>query len=196
MGERMMKIYGKISWAVAIIALVSCTPQETEQQLQPSQQEQGKAHSRPQASPQDKIYEVSEEDIEQAMGQTIYVPVYSHIQYFDGRRVFNLAVTLSVRNTDLAKPITITSVRYYDSEGKLVRQYLSNHLPLAPMASAEFFVAQQDTTGGIGANFIVEWIAAELVTEPVVEAVMIGMAGTPQGISFISPGRVIKHLSP
>jgi hypothetical protein len=47
--------------------------------------------------------------------------------------------------------------------------------------------------GGSGANFIVEWTAATTVSEPVVEAVMIS-AQAGQGISFLSPGRVIKRF--
>jgi hypothetical protein len=37
----------------------------------------------------------------------------------------------------------------------------------------------------------VEWVAEKEISEPVVEAVMIGTEST-QGISFISPGKVIK----
>ena len=35
-------------------------------------------------------------------GQTIYVPAYSHVYHGDRQQPFQLAVTLSVRNTDLA----------------------------------------------------------------------------------------------
>jgi len=51
------------------------------------------------------------------------------------------------------------------------------------MATAEFFVKEQDTSGGSGANFIVKWTAQQGVTKPVVEAVMISTAFH-QGISF------------
>ncbi len=44
-------------------------------------------------------------------GQTVYVPVYSHIYYGDrDNHVMLLAATLSIRNIDLAKTITILSV--------------------------------------------------------------------------------------
>ena len=59
------------------------------------------------------------------------------------------------------------------------------------MASTDFVVRRTDTSGGLGANFIVEWVAEKEVSEPVIEAVMIGAEST-QGISFVSPGRVIK----
>jgi len=37
--------------------------------------------------------------------------------------------------------------------------------------AAEFFVKEQDTSGGSG-NFIVKWTAQQGVTKPVVEAVI------------------------
>ena len=60
------------------------------------------------------------------------------------------------------------------------------------MASTHFFVSQADTRGGVGGNFIVQWAANKLVNEPVIEAVMAGSTGT-QGMSFVSPGRVIER---
>jgi hypothetical protein len=126
-----------------------------------------------------------------AYGQTIYVPAYSHIYYQNHRRVINLATTLSIRNTDLQNPLTITAVRYYDSEGKLVRHYIEQPLRLGPMASKAYVVEVNDTSGGSGANFIVEWGSDQAITQPVMEAVMISTAST-QGISFVTTGRVLK----
>lgn len=137
----------------------------------------------------------TEGDGNQIVGQTIYVPVYSHIYTRDKSRVINLSATLSIRNTDAQNPISIASVRYYGTNGALVREYLNKAISLAPMASTDFVVAEDDTSGGAGANFIVEWSAGVEVTEPVVEAVMISTAQQ-QGISFVSAGRVIKDRTP
>jgi len=126
------------------------------------------------------------------MGQTIYVPVYSHIYYENQKKVLYLSATLSIRNTDLSNPIIITSVRYYDTGGKLIKQYLEDPVELRSLASTDFVVERTDTSGGLGANFIVDWIARKEVSEPVVEAVMISAVSS-QGISFVSPGRVIKN---
>ncbi len=134
-------------------------------------------------------------DRNQIVGQTIYVPIYSHIYIRDKSRILNLTATLSIRNTDARNPIRITSARYYGTHGVLVREYLNEPLILAPMASTDFVVAEDDTSGGSGANFIVEWGAGVEVTEPVVEAVMISTASQ-QGISFVSIGRVIKVFTP
>ncbi|WP_084696322.1 DUF3124 domain-containing protein [Salisaeta longa] len=130
---------------------------------------------------------------QQAVAQTVYVPAYSYI-YFnltDRPQVIDLAVTLSVRNTSINRPITLTSVTYHDSEGTWVRQYLDAPQTLAPLASTAFVVAKDDRTGGAGANFIVEWEADAPVAPPVIESVMISTQSA-LGISFTSPGRVIR----
>jgi len=171
-----------------ILALISCASRQVEQQ----------DSSRP--APVREESKVSterdvKEDGSQILGQTIYVPIYSHIYIRDKSRVINLTATLSIRNTDAQNPIRITSARYYGTNGALVREYVNEPLRLAPMASTDFVVAEDDTSGGAGANFIVEWGASIEVTEPVVEAVMISTASQ-QGISFVSTGRVIKRRAP
>ncbi len=129
---------------------------------------------------------------EAVVGQTIYVPVYSHIFFRDQGREIDLAVTLSVRNTDPERPVTVTGVRYHDSDGRLVRRYLDAPVALPPLASRAYVVEEADRTGGVGASFVVAWAAETAVSPPVAEAVMIGTAGS-QGISFVSPGRVVER---
>jgi hypothetical protein len=167
-----------------LLALTSCASQETERQ---AASQSTPVRTQPTTS--------TEGDENQIVGQTIYVPVYSHIYIRDKSRVINLAATLSIRNTDAQNPIRINSARYYDTNGNHLREYVNGHLRLAPMASTEFVVAEDDTSGGAGANFIVEWSAGIEVTAPVVEAVMISTASQ-QGISFVSAGRVIKDRAP
>jgi len=58
------------------------------------------------------------------------------------------------------------------------------------MASIYFYVKASDTTGGWGANFLVEWKSEKEVSQPIIESLMTGMRGT-HSVSFISPGRVI-----
>lgn len=125
-------------------------------------------------------------------GQTIYVPAYSHIYHGDRQQPFQLAVTLSVRNTDPVHAITLVAVDYFDSDGKLLKHYLEKEMKLNGMASAEFIVKESDRTGGLGANFVVVWKSQEKVSEPIVETVMIGTLSQ-QGISFTSRGRPIKE---
>lgn len=130
-------------------------------------------------------------------GQTLYVPVYSHISHgnLDGRgkpSELLLSSMLSLRNTDLAGTVTVTSARYYDTEGKLLREYLPKPLVLGPMGSAELFVEHKDKTGGSGANFVVEWKADKPLNPPLVETVNAYFFGT-QSVAFTSPGRPIIH---
>jgi hypothetical protein len=130
-----------------------------------------------------------------AAGQTVYVPVYSQIPIGDRGNLFDLAVTLTVRNTDRGRAIVISAVRYYDRDGRLVRDHVKAPLRVAPMASADFFVRERDASGGSSASFLVEWVADARVSNPVVQAVMIGSAGN-QGISFLSEGRVLEERTP
>jgi len=134
-------------------------------------------------------------DFRAAAGQRVYVPVYSHVFTSDDARPFRLAVTLSVRNTDSDRPIVLTSVRYFDRDGQLVRDFLESPLRFSPLATMDFFVEESDSSGGSSASFLLEWAAETPVTSPVVEAVMIGTAST-QGISFVSPGRVVSGQMP
>jgi hypothetical protein len=182
MRHHLVNLYAHIYIVVAVILLVSCTSTSIPLNSQPNTHQ---AISSQKTVTLDKNFQI-------AMGQTIYVPIYSHIYHHNRQEIFNLAATLSIRNTDLEKPIILTSVRYYDSEGKLVKQYLESPIQLDALASTDFFIKKNDTSGGSGANFIVEWVASTKVSEPIIEAVMIG-TDSQQGISFTSPGKVIKN---
>jgi hypothetical protein len=127
-------------------------------------------------------------------GQTLYVPVYAYVYHLNSQNnAIPLSATLSIHNTDRTFPIVITTVDYYDMNGHRLRGYVENPVRLDPLASTEVFIEARDVTGGSGANFIVEWGAEQQVSEPVVEAVLISTAST-QGISLISPGRVIFEV--
>lgn len=120
-------------------------------------------------------------------GQTVYVPVYSHI-YSQGGEPHLLEVTVSIRNTDPERGIRLREVRYFDTRGTLVKNYLDGTLELEPLETVEFLVEAQDTQGGSGANFIITWDAGEPVYQPIIEAVMVGLTKE-HSISFITPAR-------
>ncbi|WP_224982209.1 DUF3124 domain-containing protein [Geomonas agri] len=124
-------------------------------------------------------------------GQTVYVPVYSNV--FSGPRSlpYQLAATLSIRNTDMDSWLRITAIDYYDTSGKLLRRYQDKPLSLAPLASTYVHIEEKDVAGGFGANFIVKWQSDRTINAPIIESVMIG-ATSGQGISFVSPGQVIR----
>ena len=96
-----------------------------------------------------------------------------------------------IRNTDPDHQITILSVDYYDSDGKLLKHYLKQPERLNPMASTRYIVSESDKSGGSGANFIVKWKSESEVNEPIIEGVMIGTKAQ-QGISFLSRSRSIR----
>ena len=124
-------------------------------------------------------------------GQTLYVPVYSHIHLKTQDRTFNLATTVSIRNTDQERAIVLSTIDYIDNSGELVRRHLEEPRRVDPLASTSVVIEELDAAGGLGANFIVEWSAAEPVTPPVVESIMISTRSS-LGISFTSPARVLS----
>ncbi len=124
----------------------------------------------------------------------VYVSVYSSIYLGleSEPLMVNLAATVSVRNVSDAHPLILTHARYYDSAGKAVRDYVTEPGELGPMATVEYVVKRDDTAGGPGANFVIEWAGPKDMDEPIVEAVMIGQSGH-AGFSFISMGKTIQR---
>lgn len=133
------------------------------------------------------------EDLTKAFAETIYVPAYSRIFSFPDRSEL-LAATLTVHNIDPLTPLTVTKVDYHGEDGKLLKSILDAPLRLEPLGSASFLVPSNDTTGGVGANFLVEWSADQGALSPLTEAVMVTGPGTP-GPSFTSRGRVISRTA-
>ena len=127
--------------------------------------------------------------IEIVDGQTVYIPVYSHV-YADGGRPHLLETTLSIRNLDPNRAISIKSVKYFDTRGALVKEYLNDVMRLGPLETTAFLVEKRDTRGGSGANFIVVWDSKEPVYEPLIEAILVGFSEG-NSISFASPGRAL-----
>jgi hypothetical protein len=130
--------------------------------------------------------------VQRWLAQTVYVPIYSHI-YADSRfkdKPFQLTAIVSIRNTDMEHSLTLHTVDYYDSNGKLLSHYLKKALVIAPLASTRYIVPEADTTGGSGAKFIIEWKSDRAVTEPIIEGVMIGTK-MQQGISFVTRSQVL-----
>jgi len=126
-------------------------------------------------------------------GTIVYVPVYSslYLGVSTRARTVDLAATVSVRNTSSLHPITIQWVRYYDSSGTQVRDYLDKPAALPPLASVEFVIQRSDAAGGPGANFLIQWDGPVNVDEPLIEAVMVGQSAS-AGVSFTSRGQVVR----
>lgn len=133
---------------------------------------------------------IAQNNPELSSKQSIYVPVYSHIYFGNRERAFLLTVTLSIRNIDPQKSMKIVAVDYYETQGKLLKKFLTTPVTLGPLESIRYIIPEKEKVGGSGANFIVQWESETLMNSPIVESIMIG-AQSGQGISFTSRGKVI-----
>ena len=127
-------------------------------------------------------------------GQSVYVPVYSHIYQGDQENPIYLAVTLSIRNVDPKQPITVLYADYHNSNGALLKRFQDGPVQLPPSSSMRYVVAESDKAGGSGAFFKVAWQSVDLINPPILESIMIGTKSQ-QGISFTSRGQVILEAT-
>ncbi len=109
-----------------------------------------------------------------SLGQMLYLPIYSHIWYGEvndkGQPMKALvSVSVSIRNTDPAKSIRVTSAQYFDTDGKKLREYLPSPKTIGPMGTYEIFVPRSDDSGGSGANFVIAWKSDTPASPPIVE---------------------------
>ena len=116
-----------------------------------------------------------------------YLPVYSHIYYFQEHRTFDLTITASIRNISATDTIYILQADYYNTSGENIRKYLKSPIYLRPMETVEIIIGEDDREGGSGANFVFEWAVQNANNPPLFEAVMISTYGQ-QGLSFSTRG--------
>lgn len=119
---------------------------------------------------------------ERSKGETLYLPIYSHIWHGevgrDGKPARTLvSVSVSIRNTDPAHAIRITSAQYYDTDGKKLKEYFQKPVVIGPMGTRELFISRSDDTGGSGANFVVVWNSDAAVSPPIVQGVHVDLPG-------------------
>ena len=126
---------------------------------------------------------------------TVYVPAYSSLRMGNGRPTVLFAVTLSIHNTSETRSLVLHRIDYFGTSGDLIQHHLQAPLTLRPLQTTEAFIPVQDDRGGTGANFIVEWRSDGPITEPVIEAVMVGEVGT-QGYAFVTQGRPLRPHRP
>jgi len=123
-----------------------------------------------------------------AIHQDVYVPAYSNLYYESDFRKTYFTVILSLRNTTFADSIYFDRIEYYDSNGKLLREFIKEVLVLRPMESIEYIIESPDKEGGAGANFVVSYLGrSNLKNPPYIEAIMLGNISN-YGFSFSSPG--------
>ena len=109
-----------------------------------------------------------------SLGQTLYLPIYSHIWHGEvnskGQPMKTLvSISVSIRNTDPVKSIRIAFAQYFDTDGKKLREYVPSPKIIGPMGTYELFIPRRDDTGGSGANFLIPWKSDAPVSPPIVE---------------------------
>lgn len=128
-------------------------------------------------------------------GQSVYLPLYSHLWHGDmkeGRPLRDpLSVLVSIRNTDPQQALKITSARYYATQGKPLREFVSTPVTVAPLGTLELFIERKESEGGSGANFIVNWQSATPINPPMIQGVHADY-GTSRAVTFITEGRVLR----
>lgn len=121
--------------------------------------------------------------------QTVYAPVYQKVVIDERGRELTLTTELSLRNVDPARAVELLSVALYDSQGRLIKQYLPKPAILPPLATRRIH-AQPARQGG-GGCFLVRWRGPAGVNPPLIQTLMMGTAGQ-QGISLMSEGRPLR----
>jgi len=117
-----------------------------------------------------------------------YLSVYSQIYSQSDRTTHDLTATVSMHNTNSRDTIYINKAEYFDTDGNSIRTYFDRTIFVAPMATVQIIIDEEDTSGGTGANFIFDWMIKSQSNEPFFEAVMISTSGQ-QGLSFKTDGK-------
>ena len=115
-------------------------------------------------------------------GQTLYLPIYSHMLYGNLGKSGKassvlLSALVSVRNTDPTRALRVLSARYFDTQGKLIAERVARPAVIPPLGTLELFVELNDASGGSGANFIIKWDADQPINPPLVESLHANMDG-------------------
>lgn len=130
-------------------------------------------------------------------GQTLYLSVYSKIWHGDlvikGKLPLEyfLSALISVRNTSLKTPIRVLSARYYNTEGKLLNEFVPKPITVGAMGTYELFIERKESEGGSGANFVIQWDSVVPANPPIVEAVHADISG-PRTLSFVTLARPVQ----
>lgn len=116
-----------------------------------------------------------------------YLSVYSQIYQRTEQHLYDLTVTVSIRNISSVDSVFILRADYFNTNGELIRTYFNNPVYVKPLETIEIVIDEADKHGGTGGNFIFEWATPKGIHEPLFEAVMISTTGQ-QGLSFTTQG--------
>lgn len=142
-------------------------------------------------------WKIKSADLKQLKGDTTmesastYLSVYPQVFNVEESTTQALTATVSMRNTSREDTIFISSAKYYNTKGELIRVYFDYPIYLLPLETDQIIIAHKDNEGGTGANFIFDWQKKEDTSDPIFEAVMLSTYGQ-QGISFTTQGVRIR----
>jgi hypothetical protein len=128
-------------------------------------------------------------------GQLIYLPVYSNMPHdYNNQKYFtDMSAFAAIHNTDLTNKITVTQVLYFNTDGKLIHDYLSGKPKIiSPLATIDFYIPFEDKNG-TGANFLIEWKSDKPVNEPLIETITANLT-TNQSAAFVNQGKIIREI--
>lgn len=137
------------------------------------------------------------EDASLTKGQMLYLPIYSSIWHGDTHPIkgkpmkSNMSALVSIRNTSMKTAIKVLSARYYNTDGKLIREFVNPPKSVSPLGTLELFIEKSEAEGGSGANFLIQREAAADTNAPIVEAVHIDNQPS-RPYSFITSAHVIQ----
>lgn len=127
-------------------------------------------------------------------GQSLYLPVHScfHHGEIDPRTgkppAMPVSAHVGIRNTDPRMAMKVTSARYYDADGKLLREFLAAPRTIPPYGTHELHLARPDAAG---ASFVIEWSAERPINPPLVEALHTDIRET-RALLFVTTARPIQ----
>jgi len=107
--------------------------------------------------------------------------------YISSDNYMKFNISLSIRNTDFKEDLYIESIDYYNTEGKLVKNYISQPHILKPMGSVDFIVELDDMSGGNGAKFLVKFASKSNMSKPIIQGIMSNIVGNSGSVKdFVS----------
>jgi len=128
----------------------------------------------------------------QSKGQTLYLPVVSHVYLGAKNKPYDLTKTFCFRNRDRKQKVTLLSLDYYNGAGEKLGNLLDKPRTLNPLSSLQMPVgAPEGQSKENSPCLIVRWESEKPVEQPLAQCIMIGATGQ-QGISFSTTATPIR----
>jgi len=123
------------------------------------------------------------------------LPVYSNMPHdYNNQKYFSdMSAFAAIHNTDLQNKITLTQVLYFNTNGKLIHDFLKGKPQIVdPLATVDYYIPFEDKSG-TGANFLIEWKSDISVNEPLIESITAKLVSN-QSAAFVNQGKIIREI--